>query len=55
MLINIEQIKPMCMVNDNEPINDRMSRILTRAISLLNIVISGRQITVPTPIKISPN
>ena len=45
----------MCMVNDNEPINDRMSRILTRAISLLNIVISGRQITVPTPSKKSPN
>ena len=38
----------------NEPIIDRMPRNLTRAISLFNIVISGRQIPVPTPIKNLP-
>ena len=52
LLIKIEQIKSICMVN--EPIIDRMPRNLTRAISLFNIVISGRQIPVPTPIKNLP-
>ena len=50
--INIEKITPIWY--GMYVIIDKMPRILTIAISLLNIIISGRQIPVPTPIKNLP-